>query len=130
MKETKIKKIIIILTLIGVFFSVYLVINEIIEPSFCPSFYFIPACYMVLIAYSSVLISTIFKGNNFSTILLNFGLIMGLIIGINYSLRQLFMIEQCPKLFEIPLCYASLCLFLIIGLIQYSKIIQNFRKPR
>ncbi|MFO7887423.1 MAG: hypothetical protein R6U59_03815, partial [Eubacteriales bacterium] len=52
------KKINTFLSLVGIAFSAYLAVRNLIQPGYCPSFFGIPACYLVLVAFLLVFLST------------------------------------------------------------------------
>lgn len=102
---------------IGLFFSLYLVVSEIFNSGICPKIFGIPACYIVLLAFILVIISNFFK------IFLNYlifymGWFIGFILALWFSFSQIVHIDNCPLLFEIPMCYLSLIIFIIILFIK------------
>ena len=56
-EKTILRILLIVFTLIGIIFSIYLVVSEIYNPGFCPRIFNIPACYLVITSFGLVLIS-------------------------------------------------------------------------
>lgn len=112
------------LALIGIAFSIYLVIGEFISEGYCPKFFEIPACWLVLLAFVMVFFSTIPKKGK--ALLFYPGAILGIILAINFSAKQLLSIDQCPVMFGLPLCYVSFLTFgLMILLFMIPKKFKN-----
>lgn len=103
-----------ILALIGLVISIYLVYTELSNPGFCPPFLGIPACNIVLLGFSFVILSTFISHERVDKLLFFVGTIPGLILAIWFSYNQILGLKQCPRLLNIPLCYGSLIVFGII----------------
>jgi len=118
MKKYKEKKVFGILlfvcALLGIAFSVYLVVNEIFSPGYCPEIFNIPACYMVIVSFLLVLISLFINKISARMTVFYIGAISGLGIAIWFSIGQIIGSKECPDLFNIPLCFGSAVLFVII----------------
>ena len=102
---------------IGLIFSIYLVVSELINSDFCPRIYGIPACYLVLLAFILVFISEILK-LLLKNIVFYLGWLIGFILAIWFSFSQIVGIDNCPLLLGIPMCYLSLILFIILLFIK------------
>jgi hypothetical protein len=114
-KEKKVSRILLfILTLTGMVFSVYLVFNEIYGPGFCPEIFNIPACYLVITSFILVFISLFLKKAPVGLIIFYLGALSGLGIAIWFSSGQILRVRDCPDLFNIPLCFGSALLFILI----------------
>ena len=112
---SKINSIIKYLSIIGIAFSIYLVVRELFQKGYCPDFFGTPACWLVLLAFVIVFFSTLLKKGK--AILFYPGAILGLILAINFSAKQLLSIDECPKMFNIPLCYVSFLTFSLMILL-------------
>ena len=108
------KNIVLVLSLLGVIFSLYLVILDIQTNGYCPKITFIPACYIALFAYLLIVFSEMELIKKYTTLFFNGGLFIGFILAIWFSFNQFFHYEECPQLFRIPFCYLSLILFILI----------------
>ena len=109
---------------LGVIFSAYLVIMETYNPGFCPGLIGIPACYPVLVCYMLVFISIFIDKRSARYIIFYLGTLTGLAIGVWFSAGKVTDARACPEILGIPLCYASLILFvliLILGAIEVRK---------
>ena len=102
---------------IGLIFSVYLVGMDLIHSDFCPKILGIPACYLVLLAFILVIISNFFK-IFLNNLIFYLGWLIGFILALWFSFNQIVRIDNCPLFFEIPMCYLSLILFVIILFIK------------
>lgn len=109
---SKINNIIKYLSVIGIVYSIYLVVRELLQKGYCPDFFGTPACWLVLLAFVVVFLSTLLKKGK--SILFYPGAILGLVLAINFSVKQLLSIDECPKMFNIPLCYASFLAFVVM----------------
>ena len=119
MMSIDLKQYLLFTSFIGVIFSIYLVGMDLIYSGFCPKIFGIPACYLVLLAFILVIISNFFK------IFLNYlffylGWSIGFILALWFSFNQIFRIDNCPIFFEIPMCYLSLTIFIIILFIKIN----------
>jgi hypothetical protein len=109
---------------LGAIFSAYLVIMETYNPGFCPRLIGIPACYPVLVCYILVFVSLFIDKRSARHIIFYLGTFTGLAIGVWFSTGNLIGDRACPELLNIPLCYASLIIFifiLILGAIEIRK---------
>jgi len=107
-----------ILTLIGLVISIYLVYTELSNPGFCPPFFGIPACN-ILFGFSLVMLSTFISHDKVDKLLFFVGSIPGLLLAIWFSYNEILGLKECPRIFNIPLCYGSLVVFgviIILGL--------------
>ena len=107
------------ISIIGLFFSIYLVFNEIIKGDFCPKFLNIPACIIVFLAFFLVIIGNFNLSNN--SFLRKIGLFIGLTLAIYFSFNQIMDILKCPSILNIPLCYVSLITFIILVYLENQK---------
>jgi len=107
-----------ILSFIGFLFSIYLIINQILNPPYCPLLLGVPACFVVMLSYGFIILSLIIEQKEITRIIQIICILCGIVVGLYFSIRQILCVELCPQIFEIPLCYASLFLFIIIGLIK------------
>lgn len=110
--------------LIGIVFSIYLILMDLIFPGHCPLFFGIPACYLVLLSFLLVFISTFLKKNN--ALIFYIGSISGLLIAIWFSYNQLFDLQDCPRFLNIPLCYVSFFSFLVLLIIHKKTSSKDF----
>lgn len=109
---------------LGAIFSAYLVIMETYNPGFCPSLMDIPACYPVLVCYILVFVSLFIDKRSARYIIFYLGTLTGLAIGVWFSIGKVTGSRVCPELLGVPLCYASLILFILIlvmGAIEVRK---------
>ena len=114
-KEKIVSRIILfICTITGIVFSAYLVVNEIYSPGFCPVIFYIPACYLIIASFILVLISLFINKVQARLAIFYIGAILGLGIAIWFSIGQIMGTKECPSLLNIPLCYGSAVLFVII----------------
>lgn len=101
------------LSLLGVLFSFYLVILELITPGFCPRIGWLPACILVLIAYALIFYS-IFISKIFAVLVFLFGFLSGFSNAVYFSYGEIGGILTCPRFFDFPMCFLSLTLLIII----------------
>lgn len=114
-KENKALRILLFIsTLTGIVFSVYLVVSEIYSPGFCPLLFNIPACYLVLASFVLVFISLFINNAAVRFLIFYIGTLSGLGIAIWFSIGQILGLRQCPVLLNIPLCFGSGILFILI----------------
>lgn len=95
----------------GVLFSLYLMINEWISPPYCPRFLGVPACYLVFAAFVLTAVSTLLPNRmmNRSAFFLGFGI--GFTLAVWFSFNHMWEVQHCHELFGIPLCYVSFLVF-------------------
>lgn len=75
----------------------------------------IPACYVVLLAYLSMMIVTYLKRSRISNLLFGLGWLVVFGFAVLGSAAEFMQGHVCPRLGEnIPLCYASLFLSIVI----------------
>jgi len=110
-------KYILSLSIIGFIFSFYLIFLDYLISDYCPKIYFIPACYLVLISFALIIISE-FLNFKIQNIIFYIGSFFGLSLAVWFSFNEIVETEICPKLYEIPMCYLSLGIFLIIILFK------------
>ena len=110
-------KYILSLSIIGLIFSFYLIFLDYLTSDYCPNLYFIPACYIVLISFALIIISE-FLHSKIQNFIFYIGSFFGITLAVWFSFNEIAETEICPKLFEIPMCYLSLCLFLFIILLK------------
>lgn len=120
-----IEKAIFRISTLGLFFAVYLVVSEMVQPGFCPEFLQIPACYIVLVAFLLVSISCLVRKRLFNMVLFDMGATVGLGLAIWFSINQYLGLKECPKLLEIPMCYASLIVFLSLWVMKIFEFIRE-----
>jgi hypothetical protein len=126
---SKINSIIKYLSIIGIAFSIYLVVRELLQKGYCPDFFGTPACWLVLLAFVIVFFSTLLKKGR--TILFYPGSVLGLVLAIYFSVSQLLKIKSCPIMFGIPLCYVSLITFAsMIILFVFQRRMNKNRKVK
>ncbi|MCT4661539.1 MAG: hypothetical protein N4A40_06715 [Tissierellales bacterium] len=111
-----------IISILGIIVSIFLVSMEFITESFCPLFWGVPACYLVLVSFLLVRISQ-FDWDDLRIKIICFyaGGFSGIGLAVWFSYNQLLGFENCPSFMEIPLCYVSLVAFLIILLLGREK---------
>lgn len=103
-----------ILSAAGALFSAYLVVMESYDAGFCPLLFDIPACYPVLVSYILVLVSLFINRRSARYMIFYLGAVSGLAIAVWFSAERIMKTEECPVILGIPMCYASLALFLLI----------------
>jgi hypothetical protein len=113
------KQYFLIIGFIGLIFSLYLVTLELIISNFCPKIFGIPACYLVLLAFIFVILSEFFK-IFLNNLFFYLGWLIGFILALWFSFCQIVRIDNCPLFFEIPMCYLSLIIFVIILFIKIN----------
>jgi len=114
------------LSVLGISFSIYLVVRELLQTGYCPDFFGTPACWLVLLSFVFVFLSTLIRKGK--TILFYLGAFLGLALAIYFSVSQLLGFKECPKMFEIPLCYVSFITFAIMILLFILSIRMAKRK--
>jgi len=115
------KKINTFFSLAGIAFSAYLIVRNLIQPGYCPDFFGIPACYLVLLAFLLVFLST--RMEKGAAIIFVPGGVIGFVLGMFFSIKEMFTVGTCPRLFNIALCYLSLIVFavMIILFLLYNR---------
>ena len=119
------EKAIFTISMLGLFFAVYLVASEIAQPGFCPEFLQIPACYIVLAAFSLVSFSCLVRKRLFNMVLFDMGATVGLVLAIWFSRNQYLGLKECPKLLDIPMCYGSFIIFLSLWVMKMREFIRE-----
>lgn len=115
-----------IIAVVGIPFTLYLVINELLLPGYCPPYpaIDIPACYLVLLFFLLVLFSRFVKAVRIRNILFFTSCIAGIVTAMWFSTNQIIGNLKCPVILGIPLCYASLLIFsamLFLGLLKRNS---------
>ena len=105
------------LLILGIIISILLIITDIVIGKYCAYFIFIPACYLVLIAFVGTLGGEILKNLN---IYYGFSL-LGLILVINFSFQEIVKGNVCPTFLKLPLCYVSLLTFAILIILKWNQ---------
>jgi membrane-bound ClpP family serine protease len=115
------RKINTLFSLVGIAFSAFLIVRNFIQPGYCPDFFDIPACYLVMLAFLLVFLSTRMKKR--AGILFIPGGIIGFVLGLFFTFREMLNPGTCPSFFGIALCYVSLIVFaiMIILFLIYSR---------
>ena len=109
---------------VGAIFAAYLVIMESYNPGYCPQIIDIPACYPILVCYILVFISLFIYKRIARYIIFYISTLTGLAIAVWFTLGKIMGTRTCSALFDIPLCYASLILFitiLVLGAMEVRK---------
>ncbi len=109
------------LSLLAIAISCYLVYMNLVTGDFCPKLFSLPACYLVLIAYILVLISTYIKKHSIQKTYFYLGSVSILLMAIWFTYSQLSGVQDCPVLLGIPLCYASLIMAIVLILLGLKK---------
>lgn len=102
----------------GLLFSLGLIITDFLLEGYCPLLFDIPACYIVFLCFLLVFIS-LFVKKHIRNFLILPGAGIGLTIAIRFSVAHFLQISSCPVLLNIPLCYLSLFVFIIITILFY-----------
>jgi hypothetical protein len=123
--KSPLQKLIAIISFLGILVSLYLVYSDIKESGFCPKIFSIPACYIVLAAFILVFVSGFLKNKPSRDLIFYTGAIIGAALAIWFSYNQLNNLKECPKLFGLPLCYASLVTFLVLLVLKGIVIIKE-----
>jgi len=121
LKKSVADKLVLLLSGMGAIFALYLVISEIRQAGFCPDFFRIPACFLVLPAFLLIFFSCMINQKFVQFVLFFSGAITGFLLAIWFSGNQLYELKECPKLFNLPLCYASFVVFLTLILLKISS---------
>lgn len=111
--DTSSRNPVLILSVVGVIFSIYLVITDIQTNGYCPKVTFIPACYLVMIAFVLIILSEFLRELP-RDIIFYIGWLIGLPLAVWFSYNQLSGLENCPRLFGVPMCFLSFGVFLIL----------------
>ena len=109
------------LTIAGVLVAIYLVINELFSPGYCPAYPIIkvPACIVVLVLFIINLFSLFIKRRAVSRFLFYLSALAGLFTATWFSSNHLLAKLSCPVLFTIPLCFLAFLCFgslIILGI--------------
>lgn len=111
-----------ILSAVGILVSIYLVVNDVISPGYCPPFWVIPACYLVLLSFLGIFISFFMKNRVVKDLFFWISGSFGLILAIYFSINQLMGLKECPPFVGIPLCFVSFFSFgILMGLKVFWK---------
>lgn len=80
----------------------------------------IPACYLVSISFLIIILSE--KINSTKNLLIYYiGSILGLLIAVWFSMMEISNSSICPRLFQIPMCYISLIMFILLILLKFRN---------
>lgn len=96
------------LGLVGVLLTSWLVISELFREATCPSLLGVPACYLVLAAYTAATVGAWRAGSRGGDVAFILGAVAATAIGVNFSLGQLRGTVECPSFEGLPMCYVSL----------------------
>ena len=121
----KITKSIMLISFIGIIFGIWLISKDLKLSGFCPKLIIIPACYPITIAFFLIYVSSYARNIKTSNILFFIGDGLGLVLASWFSFSQIIGLQECPKLFKLPLCYAAFFTFLLLVILQ---LIKNFIK--
>lgn len=110
-----------VLSLVAIIVSCYLVNMELVTGNFCPRLFSFPACYLVLIAYILVLLSTFIERSSLNKSFFYIGTLSLLAMAIWFSYNQIAGLQDCPVLLGIPLCYASLIVAVLLIILGLNK---------
>lgn len=121
MGENKYNRWIILLAVLGIIVALYLVINELVTPRFCPLYPIIgiPACYLVTAFFITAFLSLYIEKAKTSLILYYTACLAGLATALWFSSNQILGNTECPKLLGIPLCFVALLTFLALLILAY-----------
>ena len=111
--------IIIVLSSVGFLVSIWLVYSNFKSPGFCPPVFSIPACYIVVLTFYLIIRSSFTRSQPSADAQFYTGSIIGLILAIWFSYKQIAGLENCPALFSIPLCFVSLLTFTTLLVCKY-----------
>lgn len=117
----KISKTIMIISFIGIIFGIWLISKDLKIHGFCPKLIILPACYPVTIAFFLIYASSYSRRKKTSNTLFFTGDGLGLVLAIWFSFSQIMGLQECPKLFGLPLCYASFFTFLLLLILHLIK---------
>ncbi len=109
------------ISVVGIIFSIFLSITNLIKGDYCPTIFGLPACYIVLIAFLLTFLST--KMDKGSAYVFIPGAALGLALAVIFTLKEMVIKGTCPDIFGVALCYLSLIAFasMIIFFLIYSK---------
>lgn len=110
-----------IISILGAIITSILVYKDIFLIETCPLFLIFPACYLILISFLSIIISTFelkFKRN---FLLFTVGAIIGEVNAVWFSINQIMGNDYCPMFYDIPLCYVSLITFSSLIIFKYLE---------
>jgi hypothetical protein len=101
---------------LGVFMALWLIWKDLQTGNACPHFPFIsvPACYFVLGFFLLVFVSRFVKNEKMRFALATLGGVAGLTTAVWFSINQIIGLQHCPRLFNIPLCFISFVVFLLL----------------
>ena len=108
----------IIISIAGFAVSIFLVKQELSTSGFCPPFLGIPACHLISAAFALIFLSVFIRKSHLSILVFHTGFVPGLIMGINFSIRHIISGGVCPGFNGIPLCFVSLAVFILLGIIR------------
>jgi hypothetical protein len=115
--NTKLIKLMFVISLIGFFSSIFLVLSELKNSGYCPKLLDIPACYIVLICFSFVILSNFTSNSTLEYILFICGAATGFFLAIWFSYRHINNIQDCPGFFK-----NSTMLYLIFNFFNNNNI--------
>ena len=119
MKERFCRAAIIILASIGILGVGRISINHWTGEASCPMIGPLPACYIILIGYSLIVLS-VYPGLQQTSLLFLIGWVPVITLALIGVVGELTDIIQCPQLENgLPQCYLSAVLALILGLIAW-----------
>lgn len=109
------------ISVVGIVFSIFLSITNLIKGDYCPTIFGVPACYIVLVAFLLTFIST--KMDKGSAYVFIPGAVVGLVLAVIFTLKEMVAKGTCPAILGIALCYVSLIVFafMIIFFLIYSR---------
>ena len=102
--------------LIGLLFSIDLIRRDIRNPNYCPKFLKIPACYIVLLSFLTVMFSNTILNNLLLYLVASF---IGFFLGIWFSYHELRKLKECPRFFKVPMCYISVLTFILLITLKF-----------
>lgn len=106
-----------IISTIGMLTSIYLSVNEIFNPGYCPRILNIPACFIVLVLFILTILFNYKSMDKAYYIVTTIGLLMG----IYFSYLNIFSDKVCPVIFKVPLCYVSVLTFSLLIYLKKKK---------
>ena len=110
-------RIILIISSLGLFVSIYLIYREFSTPGFCPQIFNIPACYIIFVSFLLIAIANITPKKIGGGLLFFIGSVSGLALSGYFSFNQL-QGQSCLILFNFPMCYVSLITFLVLIILK------------
>lgn len=97
----------------GILFSLYLVVNDILSPGYCPRLWIVPACYPILFYFLLPFLLS-FLEITLEKVVAYICLGAGILTALNFTVRKLLSIGSCPEILSIPLCFAALITFSVL----------------